>query len=122
MNVSGLPVRRFCEYYDTNPNQTLIVYDDMDHECGVLRLKQGGGHGGHNGIADIKRHGYGECWRLRVGIGRPLPMVATSDYVLGVPSQSESQLIEQAIQKALDGFIMMINGDFSELMNDWHQK
>lgn len=122
MNVSGLPLRRFCEYYDVKPTEVLVVYDDMDYACGSLRLKKGGGHGGHNGVCDIIRHGFGDCWRLRIGIGRPTGMTEASHYVLGVPSLKERSLIDQSIQKALDGLVSIVQGKFSDLMNEWHQK
>ena len=122
MTISGLPLRRFCEYYDVKPTEVLVVYDDMDYACGSLRLKKGGGHGGHNGVCDIIRHGFGDCWRLRIGIGRPTGMTEASHYVLGVPSLKERSLIDQSIQKALDGLVSIVQGKFSDLMNEWHQK
>lgn len=122
MNVSGLPIKRFCEYYDTCAAQMLVAYDDIDLACGSVRLKQGGGHGGHNGLRDIMAHGLGDCWRLRLGVGRPPAAIDTSNYVLGLPGQEDKKMIESAIGVAVDALPELVAGGFDLLMNSWHQK
>ena len=71
MNRSGLPVAQMAKYYDIAPENILVFHDDIDLGAGKIRMKQGGGHGGHNGLRDIDRHIGKEYWRVRIGVGRP---------------------------------------------------
>ena len=71
MNRSGLPVSQMAKYYDIAPENILVFHDDIDLGAGKIRVKQGGGHGGHNGLRDIDRHIGKEYWRVRIGVGRP---------------------------------------------------
>ena len=71
MNSSGLPVAQMAKYYDIAPENILVFHDDIDLGVGKIRVKQGGGHGGHNGLRDIDRHIGKEYWRVRIGVGRP---------------------------------------------------
>ncbi len=71
MNRSGLPVAQMAKYYDIAPENILVFHDDGDLGAGKIRVKQGGGHGGHNGLRDIDRHIGKEYWRVRIGVGRP---------------------------------------------------
>jgi len=71
MNRSGLPVAQMAKYYDIAPENILVFHDDIDLGAGKIRAKQGGGHGGHNGLRDIDRHIGKEYWRVRIGVGRP---------------------------------------------------
>ena len=71
MNRSGLPIAQMAKYYDIAPENILVFHDDIDLGAGKIRVKQGGGHGGHNGLRDIDRHIGKEYWRVRIGVGRP---------------------------------------------------
>ena len=71
MNKSGLPVANLARYYNLHPDQITIFHDEIDLGEGRCRVKQGGGHGGHNGLRDIDRHMGKEYWRVRIGVGRP---------------------------------------------------
>ena len=71
MNRSGLPVAQMAKYYDIASENILVFHDDIDLGAGKIRMKQGGGHGGHNGLRDIDRHIGKEYWRVRIGVGRP---------------------------------------------------
>ena len=71
MNKSGLPVAETARYYKVPVDQITIFYDEIDLDKGKLRIKQGGGHGGHNGVRDIDRHLGANYWRVRLGVGRP---------------------------------------------------
>ena len=71
MNKSGLPVANLAHYYNLRPNQITVFHDEIDLGEGRCRVKQGGGHGGHNGLRDIDRHMGKEYWRVRIGVGRP---------------------------------------------------
>ena len=72
MNKSGLPVANLARYYNLHPDQITVFHDEIDLGEGRCRVKQGGGHGGHNGLRDIDRHIGKEFWRVRIGVGRPV--------------------------------------------------
>ena len=71
MNKSGLPVAELARFYKINDNNIFVFHDELDLAAGRLRVKNGGGHGGHNGLRDIDRHLGPNYWRVRIGIGRP---------------------------------------------------
>ena len=103
MNHSGQPTREICQFYRITPHEILIAHDDLDLEAGRIKLKTGGGHGGHNGLRDIMTQlGTGDFHRLRIGIGHPGQRELVHDYVLGKPSQHHRQLIIEAIDRAID--------------------
>ncbi|CAD6875147.1 aminoacyl-tRNA hydrolase [Methylomonas fluvii] len=83
MNKSGVSVGKLLRYYKLNPEEMLVVHDDLELAEGVVRLKRDGGHGGHNGLRDIIAHiDSRDFYRLRLGIGRPVARGAVADYVL----------------------------------------
>ena len=71
MNKSGLPVAELARFYKIKDNNIFVFHDELDLAAGRLRVKNGGGHGGHNGLRDIDRHLGPNYWRVRIGIGRP---------------------------------------------------
>jgi PTH1 family peptidyl-tRNA hydrolase len=71
MNKSGLPIAEIARFHKIDPNDTFVFHDELDLAAGKLRVKTGGGHGGHNGLRDIDRHIGVDYWRIRIGIGRP---------------------------------------------------
>jgi PTH1 family peptidyl-tRNA hydrolase len=71
MNKSGLPVAEVARFHKIPPDNIFVFHDELDLAAGRLRVKQGGGHGGHNGLRDIDRHLGQNYWRVRIGIGRP---------------------------------------------------
>ncbi|RMG36833.1 MAG: aminoacyl-tRNA hydrolase [Gammaproteobacteria bacterium] len=101
MNHSGRSVSAFLHFYKIPPQNLLVAHDELDMAPGVLRLKKGGGHGGHNGLRDIiAATGSKDFWRARIGIGHPGHRDAVVDYVLSRPYKAE----QEAIEGALDGF------------------
>jgi|TARA_B110000483_G_scaffold212969_1_gene261785 PTH1 family peptidyl-tRNA hydrolase len=101
MNESGRAVQSMCSFYGITASDILVVHDDLDLEPGVVKLKQSGGHGGHNGVRDIGRQIGLDFWRLRIGVGHPGDKRMVSDYVLHAPKQGEAISIDDAIQRSL---------------------
>ena len=89
MNRSGLPVTSLAQYYSVPAEQVIVFHDDIDLEAGRLRVKQGGGHGGHNGLRDIDRHLGKNYWRVRIGVGRPEIKTDVDKWVLSDFSKQE---------------------------------
>lgn len=103
MNLSGKSVAALAHFYKIEPESILIAHDELDLPPGSARLKQGGGHGGHNGLKDLHAQlGSPDYWRLRIGIGHPGDREAVTGYVLGKPQAAERDLIEKSIDAALD--------------------
>ncbi|MCP4696852.1 MAG: aminoacyl-tRNA hydrolase [Gammaproteobacteria bacterium] len=121
MNRSGQSVAALMRYYDIRSEQVLVVHDDLDLPPGAARLKNGGGHGGHNGLRDIVRHlGENSFLRLRLGIGHPGHRNEVTDYVLHHPSVDEHNAIDLAIDAALTALSWVIDGDLDKAMNRLH--
>ena len=78
MNKSGLPVAEIARFYKIPPEDLFVFYDEIDLAAGKIRVKRGGGHGGHNGIRDIDRHLGTDYWRVRIGVGRPEQVIPGS--------------------------------------------
>ncbi|WP_018142116.1 aminoacyl-tRNA hydrolase [Thioalkalivibrio sp. ALJ7] len=121
MNKSGLPVRKCADFYRIPPEAILIVHDELDLDPGVVRLKMGGGHGGHNGLRDLHRHLGGPNYaRLRVGIGHPGHRDDVVPFVLDRPGKADTQVIEEAIDKALDQVPALVAGRWDEAVRNLH--
>lgn len=110
MNRSGLAVAPLVKFYDIAPHEILIVHDELDIPAGSIRLKTGGGHGGHNGLKDIVPHIGADFWRLRVGIGRPVHSSMVSGWVLSKPSTDDRINIAHAIDCGVDALELLIKG------------
>lgn len=121
MNHSGQAVRAIVDYYRISSDRLLIVYDELDLPPGVARLKQGGGHGGHNGLRDIFRHSQDhEFLRLRIGIGHPGHKDAVTGYVLSRPSAQQELLTRRVISDAADVMRDVLGGEVSRAMKTLH--
>ena len=121
MNKSGLPVRKCADFYRIAPEETLVVHDELDLEPGVARLKQGGGHGGHNGLRDLHRHLGGPGYaRLRLGVGHPGHRDEVVPFVLDRPRRAEAEAIEAAIDAALDQVPALVAGRWDEAVRNLH--
>ncbi|MEY4768333.1 MAG: hypothetical protein RL637_972 [Pseudomonadota bacterium] len=121
MNRSGQAVGQAARYYDLLPDQILVVHDELDFAVGLLRLKYGGGHAGHNGLRDIITHLTSkDFYRLRVGIGRPVVADSVANYVLSNFSLLEMQQIIDSYRKLECYWEQMIIGEFAEVMNQLH--
>ena len=123
MNRSGQAIARLARFYKIQPEQILIVHDDLDLSPGVVKLKQGGGHGGHNGLRDsIAQLADKNFYRLRLGIGHPGSKEQVVGFVLGKTPQSEKILIESAIDKSIDSIELILQGEMQKAMNQLHAK
>jgi len=103
MNNSGGPVSQLLSFYDLPPEQLIVVHDELDIPFDSLRLKYGGGHGGHNGIRDIiAATGTGDFTRVRVGIGRPPGRQSAADFVLKDFASAEREVLPNLLGDAAD--------------------
>ena len=122
MNLSGQSVRSVAGFYRIPPQSILVAHDELDFPPGVVRLKEGGGAGGHNGLRDlIAQLGEG-FWRLRIGIGHPGDRDAVLDYVLGRPPPAEAELIREAVLASADAVPMMLTDGAQKAMNRLHRR
>ena len=117
MNLSGKSVVPFCKFYQVAPEAMLIAHDELDMNPGIIRLKTGGGHGGHNGLRDIVPHLGPNFHRLRIGIGHPGSKERVSGHVLNKAPSSEQGLMDDAIDHALSRLKLLVNGDIQQAMN-----
>ncbi|OTG80995.1 aminoacyl-tRNA hydrolase [Acinetobacter sp. ANC 4648] len=117
MNLSGQSVVPFAKFYQIAPEAMLIAHDELDMNPGVIRLKSGGGHGGHNGLKDIVPHLGANFHRLRIGIGHPGTKERVSGHVLSKAPTSEQTLMDDAIHYALGRIKLLVNGEIQQAMN-----
>lgn len=123
MNRSGQAVQALAGFYKIPAEQILVVHDELDLPAGAARLKQGGGHGGHNGLRDlIEKLGSREFHRLRVGIGHPGDKSQVHNYVLNRPSTDERIAMERSIDDAMSVLPLIMRGEWQKAMNELHSK
>jgi len=120
MNGSGTTVGALCRYYRLPSTQVLVAHDELDLAPGVLRLKKGGGAGGHNGLIDITAHISADFWRLRLGIGRPAPRRDLIPYVLGRAPKAEQAAIDDSMARGLEVLPLIAQGLVERAMNLLH--
>jgi PTH1 family peptidyl-tRNA hydrolase len=122
MNRSGQSVAALAKYFKITPEQILVVHDELDLEPGDNRLKQSGGHGGHNGLRDIINHIGKDFYRLRIGIGHPGDKNQVVNYVLHTPSIIELEGIQDAIQRSVNIMPTLLSGELEKAMQQLHSK
>ena len=122
MNASGKAVQALANFYKLTPEQILIVHDELDLPTGTAKFKQGGGHGGQNGLRDIisKLANNKNFHRLRIGIDHPGDKNKVTGHVLGKASKSEQQAIDNAIDEAIRVIPFALAGDIAKAMNRLH--
>lgn len=121
MNRSGQAVGALANFLRIPPADILVVHDELDLPPGIARLKQGGGHGGHNGLRDLIQHlGTQDFMRLRIGVGHPGDRNQVVDYVLHRPSREDRDQIDAAMARALDVMPLAIAGEFERAMHKLH--
>ena len=121
MNLSGKAVGALAQFYKIKPEEILVVHDELDIPCGRIRLKRGGGNGGHNGSKDIQaKLGTADFYRLRLGIDHPGDKALVSAYVLNKPSAEDKQKVDEAIGKSLQGLPLIMEGKWEEATRFLH--
>jgi len=120
INDSGKSVSSFIKYYKITPESILVIHDDIDLDVGDIRLKFGGGHGGHNGLRDIISHLGKDYWRLRVGVGHPGEKSLVHNYVLGKPSKKDELEINISISESFKVIDILLDGEFEKFTKILH--
>ena len=122
MNHSGGPVRAALDYYRLDPRGLLVAHDEIDLPPGTVRLKQGGGHGGHNGIRDVIRHCGADFMRLRLGVGHPGMKDQVTGYVLKRGSAEVERAIEDNIDEAIAVLPTLLEDGLNAAMKQLHTR
>ena len=120
MNESGRSVGALAGFYKIAVQDILVVHDELDLPPGAARLKKGGGVAGHNGLKDISRHLGPDFWRLRLGIGHPGDRAQVSNYVLHPPSEADTRLISEAVERSLEVWPLLAAGEMEKAMHRLH--
>ncbi len=122
MNNSGQPVRGLLDYYRLGVDELLVAHDEIDLPPGTTRLKEGGGHGGHNGLRDIIQHCGPDFLRLRLGVGHPGEKHEVTNYVLKRGSSDTEAAVARDINDAIDVMPLLVDGDIPAAMKQLHTK
>ena len=122
MNRSGQSVGAIAKFYKIEPEEILVAHDELDLDPGIARLKQGGGHGGHNGLRDIiaSLGNNKNFYRLRLGVGHPGNAKQVVGYVLKKAPQSEQTLIDDAIYESTRVLGDVAKGEWNNAMKELH--
>jgi peptidyl-tRNA hydrolase, PTH1 family len=121
MNHSGRAVAALASFYRIQPTDILVVHDELDLPPGAVKLKKGGGAGGHNGVSDIASQlGTKDFWRLRIGIGHPGVRDEVIDYVLCAPRAEDRRAIDDAIERSLEIWPLMAESKMETAMHKLH--
>lgn len=123
MNDSGSPVSQLVRFYSLEPNRLVVVHDELDIPFDTLRLKFGGGHGGHNGVRDIiAALGTGDFTRVRVGVGRPSGSRDAADHVLSGFSAAERKNLPVLVADAADAVELIISSGLTAAQQKYHSR
>jgi len=120
MNKSGGAIALLANFYKVAPDEVLVVHDELDLPVGTVRLKLGGGHGGHNGLRDTIAAIGADFWRLRVGIAHPGHKDLVLDYVLQRASSADERAIQDSVVRAADALPVMLGQGAEKAMNRLH--
>jgi len=122
MNRSGVPIQKFVAYYKIELSDIIVVHDDMDLDFGKIKIVQGRGHGGHNGVRSIIDSGNKECVRVRVGVGHPGALKnggqrGVTGHVLGRFTPDEQEALDVTIAAAVDACLSVLDNGITQAMN-----
>ena len=122
MNLSGGPIRGMLDYYRIGVDELLVAHDEIDLPPGTVRFKQGGGHGGHNGLRDIIRHCGADFLRLRLGVGHPGEKSKVTGYVLKRGSSDVETAVGDNIDEAMSVLPILLDDGVNAAMKKLHTK
>jgi PTH1 family peptidyl-tRNA hydrolase len=122
MNRSGGPVSSILNFYKVGPAEMLVAHDEIDLPSGTVRLKEGGGHGGHNGLRDLIAAQGDGFWRLRIGVGHPGNKLEVVDFVLTRAGKDEQRTIDETIVAGADAIEEMLRDGAQIAMNKLHAR
>jgi PTH1 family peptidyl-tRNA hydrolase len=120
MNRSGQAVAALANFYKIDTANILVAHDELDFEAGIARFKEGGGHGGHNGLRDTSMAMGENYLRLRIGIGHPGHASEVTNYVLKQPSRSDRELIDRSIDDSIHALPLLVAGDWAKATHQLH--
>jgi PTH1 family peptidyl-tRNA hydrolase len=120
MNLSGGPVRGVLDYYRLAVSDLLVAHDEIDLPPGTVRLKKGGGHGGHNGLRDVIKHTGSDFMRLRIGVGHPGHKDLVTDYVLKRATAEVEEAMRRNIDDAADVVPTLVEDGIEAAMTRLH--
>lgn len=121
MNELGISVGQIKQFYKWSADDVWIAYDDMDFEPGVLKIRKGGGAGGHNGVKSVISQIGPDFYRMRFGIGRPDPS-EVKNYVLSSPSSTDRKKVEEALSNALMNINLLLEGRYDAFVEKIHSE
>ena len=122
INDSGKSVSNFMKYYKIAPESVLVIHDDIDLNVGNVKLKLGGGHGGHNGLRDIINHIGKDYWRLRIGVSHPGRKELVHNHVLSNPSKNEELEINISINQSFENINILLDGEYEKYTKILHTR
>jgi len=117
MNCSGQPAASVRGWYRVTNENVVVIHDDMDLPFGQVRVRRGGGHGGHNGLRDLHQHLGPDYARVRVGVSRPPPEWDPADYVLSPWSITEQASVAEVIDRAVEAVEVVLHAGVETAMN-----
>src|SRR5690606_19079426 len=121
MNLSGTPVAALCRFFDVSAEELIVVHDDIDLPFDTLKIKSGGGHGGHNGVRDVAAAlSTPEFTRVRVGVGRPQGRTDSADWVLSGFSGAEREALPVLVVDAADAVELIVNDGMLAAQQQFH--
>lgn len=118
MNRSGIAVAEFASFFKIPLENIIVIHDELDLGFGRLKVKQGGGHGGHNGLKSLDAHIGKDYWRLRIGIGHPGHREAVTSHVLGNFLKVEEVYLERVMDAILNSLSFLLNKEMAAFMNN----
>ena len=123
MNLSGESLRPIMDFYKLEPEDFLIIFDDIDLDAGRLRIRRKGSAGGHNGIKSIVSHlGSMDFPRIKIGVGEKPKGYDLADYVLGHLSKGEQEIFSERFEDVYDAAKLIVAGDITQAMNRYNKK
>ena len=117
MNLSGESVLAAAQFYKLAPEQVIVIHDEIDLAFGKLRVKQGGGSGGHNGLRSIDGHFGPDYWRVRVGVGHPGIPELVIHHVLRPFAKEEMPVVEKLVEAIADAIPLLVRGETNRFMS-----